>query len=132
VITTSLSRGIVTLIFLRLCWGPYENSSYQNGVWRFLPQGSSAKNPSHTYNLPGNYTVTLQSYNSGGYDRSQKTGYIVVQPNSRVTPGVNVTLDEEDVNAGANVTDNDQTNQKKSEGIMILFKKIESLVKSMK
>jgi PKD repeat protein len=53
-------------------------SGYGNDVWRFMPIGSSAQNPSHIYSKPGIYTVALQAYNADGYNRTQKTGYITV------------------------------------------------------
>jgi len=47
----------------------------RNDTWRFMPAGSSAQNPSHTYTKPGNYTVALQVYNTGGYNSTRKVGY---------------------------------------------------------
>ena len=32
----------------------------------------------HVYTTPGTYTVTLQTSNVGGYNTTQKTGYITV------------------------------------------------------
>ena len=58
------------------------DSSYQNDVWRFIPTGSSAQNPSHTYTAAGNYQVALQAYNTGGYNSTRKTGYITVTSGS--------------------------------------------------
>ncbi len=55
------------------------NGGFMNDVWRLLPAGSSAKNPSHTYTALGNYTVTLQAYNAGGYNSTVKNGYIRVK-----------------------------------------------------
>jgi uncharacterized delta-60 repeat protein len=52
-----------------------------NDVWRFMPAGSSAQNPVHTYTTPGNYTVSLQAYNAGGYNTTRKAGYITVNFN---------------------------------------------------
>ena len=43
-----------------------------------MPAGSSLQNPSHTYTIPGNYSVALQAYNGGGYNSTRKTGYITV------------------------------------------------------
>jgi len=48
--------------------------------WNF-GDGSTAntsRNPTHTYNSPGNYTVTLTVTNSYGSDAETKTGYIIV------------------------------------------------------
>ena len=50
----------------------------KNDVWRFNPTGSSAQSPSHTYTTAGKYNVTLQAYNSGGYNSTRKIGYIDV------------------------------------------------------
>jgi PKD repeat protein len=47
-------------------------------VWRFMPAGSSARNPSHTYTKRGTYSVTLQAYNAAGYKSTRKVGYITV------------------------------------------------------
>jgi len=47
-------------------------------VWRLQPAGSSSQNPSHTYTSPGIYNVTLQAFNTGGYNSTEKTGYITV------------------------------------------------------
>jgi hypothetical protein len=68
--------------------GGGDNGGNKNDVWRFMPAGSSAKNPSHTYTTPGIYNVALQVYNSGGYNSIQKIGYISVTP----SPSITVTL----------------------------------------
>ncbi|MFA5331543.1 MAG: kelch repeat-containing protein [Methanoregula sp.] len=47
-----------------------------NDTWRFQPAGSPQQNPSHTYTSAGTYSVALQAFNAGGYDRITKTGYI--------------------------------------------------------
>ncbi|MCK9592509.1 MAG: PGF-pre-PGF domain-containing protein, partial [Methanoregula sp.] len=49
-----------------------------NDVWRLIPAGSSAQNPSHTYTTPGTYQVSLQVYNTSGYDSMRKAGYVTV------------------------------------------------------
>ncbi len=47
--------------------------------WTFGDGGTStAQNPSHTYTLAGNYTVSLTATNSCGSDGETKTGYITV------------------------------------------------------
>ncbi len=43
-----------------------------------MPAGSSAQDPSHTYTSAGVYNVTLQAYNTGGYNSTLKAGYINV------------------------------------------------------
>jgi len=55
-------------------------SGLNNDVWRMVPTGSSAKNPSHTYTTPGTYQVALQAYNADGYKSIRKTDYITVSP----------------------------------------------------
>jgi len=47
--------------------------------WTFGDGGtSSVQNPSHTYNTPGTYTVTLTATNSDGSNSIDKSGYISV------------------------------------------------------
>jgi len=58
--------------------GTVSGGGYRNDVWRFMPVGSSAQNPSHTYTAPGVYMVALQAYNAGGYNSTRKAGYITV------------------------------------------------------
>jgi PKD repeat protein len=57
--------------------GGYDSSG-RNDVWRLMPAGSSAKNPSHTYTVPGIYKVALQVYNANGYSSTPKEKYITV------------------------------------------------------
>jgi PKD repeat protein len=64
--------------------GGYDGSKYKNDVWRLMPAGSSAKNPSHTYTTPGIYTVALQVYNTKGYNSIRKIGYITVTGPSKI------------------------------------------------
>ncbi|MBN2777356.1 MAG: PKD domain-containing protein [Bacteroidales bacterium] len=45
------------------------------------PSSSSQQNPSVTYNVPGNYTVTLIATNSKGSDTQIKTDYIRITTN---------------------------------------------------
>ena len=58
--------------------GGNTRSIFKNDVWQFMPTGSSVQNPLHTYTTPGNYSVALQAYNTGGYNSMRKTGYIKV------------------------------------------------------
>ena len=51
---------------------------YKNDVWRLTAAGSTDQNPSHTYTASGTYNVTLQAYNAGGYNSTQKAEYIAV------------------------------------------------------
>jgi parallel beta-helix repeat protein len=75
--------------------GGYRNIIQDNDVWRLNTVGSSLQNPSHTYSSAGIYNVTLQAYNTGGYNSTRKTGYITV--NSPPTPVHNL-------NSGKNFT----------------------------
>ncbi len=56
--------------------------------WEFGDGGAStAANPTHTYNAPGTYTVSLTAGNDAGEDTETKTAYVVV---SQPPAGVNV------------------------------------------
>ncbi|WP_321417777.1 PKD domain-containing protein [uncultured Methanomethylovorans sp.] len=69
-----------------LLMGGLPNSSYINDVWRFITASSSEQNPSHTYIQPGIYQVTLQAYNSKGYNSTIQADYITVtEPSVPVT-----------------------------------------------
>ncbi|MCX6696905.1 MAG: PKD domain-containing protein [Methanoregula sp.] len=69
-----------SIVLMGGCDNSYD--SYKNDVWRFMPVGSSARNPSHTYTATGIYPVALQAYNTGGYNSIRKTGYITVTAES--------------------------------------------------
>jgi hypothetical protein len=62
----------------------------KNDVWRFVPAGSLAQNPSHTYTKKGTYKVALQVYNTKGYNSTLKARYITVTAPpptvTRITP----------------------------------------------
>ena len=47
-------------------------------TWRLNPVASSIQNPSHTYAVPGTYSVALQVYNAATYNSTRKAGYINV------------------------------------------------------
>ncbi|MCK9593517.1 MAG: PKD domain-containing protein [Methanoregula sp.] len=64
---------------------------YNNDVWRLMPAGSSLKNPTHTYTLPGNYTVSLLAYSTDGYNITQKSEYITIKGFSESAPVANFT-----------------------------------------
>ncbi len=50
-------------------------------LWNFGDGGTStSQNPSHTYTLPGIYTVVLTATNASGSDGETKTGYVTVVP----------------------------------------------------
>jgi len=49
-------------------------------AWKFGDGGTSKQqNPSHTYPVPGHYTVRLRVTGPGGSDSETKTGYIIVK-----------------------------------------------------
>ncbi len=54
-----------------------------NDTWRLQPAGSTDPNPTHTYTAAGTYPVTLQTFNTGGYDTLSQTGYITVTSPAR-------------------------------------------------
>jgi len=58
--------------------GGGNGSLLNNDVWRIVPAGASAQNPSHRYSTPGTYSVALQAYNFNGYNSTRKSGYIHV------------------------------------------------------
>ncbi|MDD5189322.1 MAG: PKD domain-containing protein, partial [Methanoregula sp.] len=58
--------------------GGGDSDGKKNDVWRLMPTGSVEQNPSHSYTTPGIYSVALRVYNAGGYNNTQKTGYITV------------------------------------------------------
>jgi PKD repeat protein len=60
----------------------------RNDTWRFQPIGSSLQNPIHTYSVPGSYNVSLQAFNSAGYNNTRKIGFITVTAS---TPGAGFT-----------------------------------------
>ena len=58
--------------------------------WDFGDGGtSSEQNPTHTYNSPGTYTVSLTASNAYGSDTNTKTDYITVTQASQPTMHVN-------------------------------------------
>jgi PKD repeat protein len=54
------------------------NGVRNKNVWQFMPAGSLAQNPTHSYTAPGTYPVALQVYNFNGYNSTLKTGYVMV------------------------------------------------------
>jgi len=69
-----------------------------NDVWR-LETATGGQSPSHTYTVPGNYSVILQAFNDNGYDTDLRPAFItantnttVHEPNSGVQPDTNFTL----------------------------------------
>ena len=52
------------------------DGSNKNDAWRYVPAGSILQNPVHTYTVTGIYTVSLQTYNSDGYNTTEKINYI--------------------------------------------------------
>ena len=74
-----------------LIGGVSSSGGYLKDVWRFVPTGSSAQNPLHTYTKLGIYQVALQAYNIGGYTSMRKTGYITVTNTPTPTPTPTIT-----------------------------------------
>ncbi|MEA2034103.1 MAG: PA14 domain-containing protein [Euryarchaeota archaeon] len=75
--------------------------------WEFGDSSSSTdRNPSHTYNTAGSYTVSLTAKNSYGADTMTKTDYITV--GGTLLPGINATYysDEGWSNAVSTRTEN--------------------------
>ena len=79
-----LPSGVVMPDGSIVLMGGADSTGRLNDVWRFMPAGSSAQNPSHTYTTPGIYTVTLQAYNAGGYNSTRKMGYITALTYSKI------------------------------------------------
>ena len=62
---------------------------YLHDVWSLQPAGYTGMNPGHTYSNPGIYSVALIVRNSGGFNSTRKTGYIIaVNPVLAKTPGL--------------------------------------------
>nr|WP_321431224.1 PKD domain-containing protein [uncultured Methanolobus sp.] len=59
-----------------LVMGGYTWSGRANDVWSLTTASSIERNPVHTYTQVGTYQVSLQSYNSAGYDNTVRTEYI--------------------------------------------------------
>ena len=59
--------------------GGQDSNGPKNDVWRLVTAGSSEKNPSHIYNSPGIYQVSLRAYNSSGFSLSTQVDYITAK-----------------------------------------------------
>jgi PKD repeat protein len=69
-------------------------------AWVFGDGGvSAAKNPTHTFDTPGTYTVSLTVQNAAGIDSEIKTGYITVSPSGTSPAGIALTFDDNSVDA---------------------------------
>jgi PKD repeat protein len=76
--------------------------------WNFGDTGTSTqKNPLHTYNSVGVYTVSLTVYSASGSDTKVKTDYITVTPPQ--PPVAAFTASATNINVGNSVTFTDQT-----------------------
>jgi PKD repeat protein len=76
--TADVTSGIVPFIvqFTDQSSGPVSSWS-----WNFGDGGTSAdQNPSHTYNIPGVYTVSITVGDNGNTDTETKEAYITVDP----------------------------------------------------
>ncbi len=71
--------------------GTGSNPYNKNDVWRFIPAGSSAQNPSHTYTSPGTYSLALQAYNDDGYSSTLKVNYVTVTVQDTTPPVITTT-----------------------------------------
>jgi PKD repeat protein len=74
--------------------------------WTFAggtPGTSTVQNPTITYNIPGNYTVTLTATNEYGSDTETKIDYITVIPQG-LAPVANFTASATTINEGDSVT----------------------------
>jgi PGF-pre-PGF domain-containing protein len=58
--------------------GGDSDSGNCNDTWRLTTAGSTEQNPTHTYTDQNTYKVTLQAYNSAGYNITSKESYITV------------------------------------------------------
>ncbi len=67
--------------------------TYKGDTWRFQPVGSSLQNPTHTYTATGTYNVTLQAYNSLGYDSSRKVRYVTLSDLPALTDRISIYKD---------------------------------------
>ena len=72
--SVAMPDGSIVLMGGVNSWSP----GPMNDVWRLMPAGSSAQNPSHIYTTPGSYQVSLQVYNSNGYNSTRIPEYISV------------------------------------------------------
>ena len=61
-----------------LMGGMDSTDTLRNDVWRLVPAGSSAQNPSHSYTTAGTYTVSLTVSNAAGSDSEVKADFITV------------------------------------------------------
>ena len=67
-------------------------------AWNFGDGGTSdSRNPSHTFDGEGTYTVTLQVTSDLGSDVEIKTGYITVTPPGTSHAGIALTFDDDTV-----------------------------------
>ncbi|MDK2912904.1 MAG: hypothetical protein PWR29_1861, partial [Methanolobus sp.] len=70
-------------------WAIEGSSACINDTWRLTTAGSLEQHPSHTYTEAGTYQVTLQAYNSQGYNSTIRTDYITVEEAPFVATTVN-------------------------------------------
>jgi PKD repeat protein len=69
-------------------------------AWNFGDGGTSViRNPSHTFDAEGTYTIKLSVTNALGSDDEVKTGYITVSPPGTSHAGVALTFDDNSVDA---------------------------------
>ncbi len=75
-------------------------------VWNFDDGGTSTRqNPSHIFDNPGTYTITLSVTNAAGSDYEQKTEYIVVTSHDESNAGIALTFDDNSIDAWYGIRD---------------------------
>ncbi|HXX54551.1 MAG TPA: kelch repeat-containing protein [Methanoregula sp.] len=74
VTTVSMPDGKILLL------GGEDQNGEENDVWQFMPASSTQEDPSHIYDTPGSYQVTLQAYNSAGFDTVSRVATFTVSP----------------------------------------------------
>ena len=76
----------------------------KNDVWRFMPAGSSAQNPTHTYTIPGVYTVQMVSHNSTTRNPVSKTTITVLSPSLLSVTAISPSTGTNDQSISATIT----------------------------
>jgi PKD repeat protein len=98
-----MSSNVVMPDGSTLILGGYTSAGPVNDIWRFMPAGSSAQNPIHTFTSPGTYSVSLSARNSTGFTTITKQNFITVSPSGMLmamrSAEPAATLSEADQNA---------------------------------
>ncbi len=73
-----------------------ETFTYYNDVWRLQTADSMIQHPSHLYEAPGSYSVTLRAFNTAGFSTLTKEAFITVtEPAPAETPAPPATPENE-------------------------------------